>query len=53
MDTHGQVIPAYRGDTIALDETGILSWVHFGDLHITTPAAHTMATSSRPSVMQT
>jgi hypothetical protein len=25
----------FRGDTVALDETGILSWLHFGDLHIT------------------
>jgi 3',5'-cyclic-AMP phosphodiesterase len=33
------VAPAYRSDTIALDETDILSWVHFGDLHITTAAA--------------
>ena len=39
MDRHGQVTPAYRSDTIALDETDILSWVHFGDLHITTAAA--------------
>ena len=22
----------FRGDTVALDETGILSWLHFGDL---------------------
>jgi len=39
MERHGQVTPAYRSDTIALDETDILSWVHFGDLHITTAAA--------------
>jgi hypothetical protein len=25
----------FRGDAMALDETGILSWLHFGDLHIT------------------
>jgi Icc protein len=25
----------FHGNVIALDETGILSWLHFGDLHIT------------------
>jgi hypothetical protein len=25
----------FQGDAMALDETGILSWLHFGDLHIT------------------
>jgi Icc protein len=39
MGTNGQVSPTHSGDTIALDETGILSWVHFGDLHITTRTA--------------
>jgi 3',5'-cyclic-AMP phosphodiesterase len=39
MERHGQITPAYRSDTIALDETDILSWVHFGDLHITTETA--------------
>lgn len=39
MERHGQITPAYRSDTIALDETDILSWLHFGDLHITTETA--------------
>jgi Icc protein len=39
MDKHDRVIPAPRSDTLALDETDTLSWVHFGDLHITTAAA--------------
>jgi 3',5'-cyclic-AMP phosphodiesterase len=39
MASHGQATPAYRSDAIALDETGILSWVHFGDLHIDTETA--------------
>jgi 3',5'-cyclic-AMP phosphodiesterase len=39
MNSHGRATPTYPRDTIALDETGILSWVHFGDLHITTAAA--------------
>src|ERR1700692_5115961 len=39
MDSRTRVTPTYPNDTIALDETGILSWVHFGDLHITTAAA--------------
>src|SRR5881409_2664959 len=25
----------FQGNAMALDETGILSWLHFGDLHIT------------------
>jgi 3',5'-cyclic-AMP phosphodiesterase len=39
MDSRTRVTPTYPSDTIALDETGILSWVHFGDLHITTATA--------------
>src|SRR5712691_10895543 len=39
MDTNGRITPAHPGATIALDETGILIWVHFGDLHVTTAAA--------------
>src|ERR1700693_4540393 len=39
MDRPGHVTPAYPGDAVSLDETGILSSVHFGDLHITTAAA--------------
>jgi 3',5'-cyclic-AMP phosphodiesterase len=39
MDRHSQITPAYPNHTIALDATGILSWVHFGDLHITTETA--------------
>jgi 3',5'-cyclic-AMP phosphodiesterase len=39
MERHGQITSAYRSDTIALDETDILSWVHFSDLHIITASA--------------
>jgi hypothetical protein len=34
MDRPGHVTPAYPGDAVSLDETGILSWVHFGDLNL-------------------
>jgi Icc protein len=32
IETHAAT---FQGNVMALDETGILSWLHFGDLHIT------------------